>query len=143
VLWGDVLVDGHNRYRICTTHDLDYDTVQREFADRVEVADWIDANQLGRRNLSPEAMSLLRGRRYNRTKNANGVRLDSGQLRQTVAAAPKRTSASLGEEHGVSHRTIERDGRFADAVETLKPHVPDIEQRVLAGDVPSKAAVLA
>ena len=30
--------------------------------------DWMDANQLGRRNLTPDQRSLLRGRRYDRTK---------------------------------------------------------------------------
>ena len=28
VLWGDVLVDGHNRYGICQKHGLPFQTVQ-------------------------------------------------------------------------------------------------------------------
>ncbi len=28
VLWGDVLVDGHNRYGICRKHGLPFQTVQ-------------------------------------------------------------------------------------------------------------------
>jgi hypothetical protein len=28
VLWGDILVDGHNRYVICTQHGLPFQTVQ-------------------------------------------------------------------------------------------------------------------
>ena len=31
VLWGDILIDGHNRYEICTKHNIPYKTVQREF----------------------------------------------------------------------------------------------------------------
>ena len=30
VCWGDVLVDGHNRYKICTAHGVSYDVVQKE-----------------------------------------------------------------------------------------------------------------
>src|SRR5687767_11871608 len=52
------------------------------------------------------------------------------------------TAERIGEKHGVSRATVVRDGQFAAAVESLKPHVPDIEQRVLSGDVPSKAAVV-
>ena len=37
VLWGDVLVDGHNRYRICEAHGLPYKVMQKEFTDRNEV----------------------------------------------------------------------------------------------------------
>ena len=51
VLWGDTLVDGHNRYEICTTHDVPFQTVQKEFADRNDVLRWIILNQFGRRNL--------------------------------------------------------------------------------------------
>jgi hypothetical protein len=34
--------------------------------------DWMDANQLGRRNITPDQFTLLLGRRYNRAKNKQG-----------------------------------------------------------------------
>ena len=52
VVWGDVLVDGHNRYKICMQHDVPFTTVQKEFADRDEALLWILNNQLSRRNLN-------------------------------------------------------------------------------------------
>lgn len=52
VLWGDILVDGHNRYEICTTHDVPFNTVQKDFADRDDAKLWIMYNQLSRRNLN-------------------------------------------------------------------------------------------
>ena len=52
VVWGDVLVDGHNRYKICSAHGVPYQVVQRDFADRNEVLLWMLKNQLGRRNLN-------------------------------------------------------------------------------------------
>jgi len=39
---------------------------------RDEVADWMDANALGRRNLHPNNFTLILGRRYNRIKKAVG-----------------------------------------------------------------------
>jgi len=30
VLWIDTLINGHNRYRICTEHDIDFKTVQKD-----------------------------------------------------------------------------------------------------------------
>jgi len=115
----------------------------REFEDREAAADWIDANQLGRRNLKPDQASLLRGRRYNRSKKApndGGAGTPKGTEDQND---PRLTTAEkLSAQHGVSAPTIKRDGRFASAVEALKPVVPDIEARVMAGDVPSKQAVV-
>ncbi len=52
VLWGNILIDGHNRYKICTKYGIHYDTKQLEFKSRDEVLLWIMSNQLARRNLS-------------------------------------------------------------------------------------------
>ena len=51
VLWGEILVDGHNRYEICTRHNIPFKAVQKEFASRDDVVIWIIKNQFGRRNL--------------------------------------------------------------------------------------------
>ena len=68
VVWNGVLVDGHNRHEICARHGIPFQTVFRDFTDRDAAMDWIDVNQLGRRNLSRDWFMLLLGRRYNRLK---------------------------------------------------------------------------
>ena len=80
-----------------------------------QLALWIDTNQLGRRNLSPDVVSLLRGRIYNRVKK-QGQRTDLTS-RQNVGSA---TSTKLATNYGVTSRTIERDGQFARAVDVVK-----------------------
>jgi hypothetical protein len=59
VLWGDILVDGHNRYEICTRHNIPYKTIQREFTSRQDVIEWIILNQFGRRNLPAHERARL------------------------------------------------------------------------------------
>ena len=59
VLWGDILVDGHNRYEICTRHNIPYKTIQREFKSRQDVIEWIILNQFGRRNLPAHERARL------------------------------------------------------------------------------------
>ncbi|MBI4327197.1 MAG: hypothetical protein HY674_18330 [Chloroflexi bacterium] len=86
-------------------------------ADEEAAMDWIDANQLGRTSLTPEAMSLLRGRRYNRTKKRKQA--PSGQF-----VRKDETAETLAEEHHVDERTIRRDGAFAAAVESLWATMP-------------------
>jgi len=75
VVWQEtgVLLDGHNRLRICQEHGVPFRTVGVCVANRDAAEDWIDANQLGRRNLSPDVASFIRGRMYNRTKKAMGA----------------------------------------------------------------------
>lgn len=52
ITWNDTLVDGHNRYEICTKHNIPYSTIEKEFADENEVLIFIAKNQLSRRNLN-------------------------------------------------------------------------------------------
>lgn len=59
VLWEDILVDGHNRYRICQKHGIPFNTVQKDFANRDKAREWIILNQFGRRNLTAFQRSEL------------------------------------------------------------------------------------
>ncbi|MGH2414456.1 MAG: hypothetical protein ACRDEA_12385, partial [Microcystaceae cyanobacterium] len=66
VVWKDhnLLLDGHNRYEICQAQGIEFNTVEIELPEREAAISWIIDNQLGRRNLTPEAASYLRGKRY-------------------------------------------------------------------------------
>jgi hypothetical protein len=130
----DILIDGHNRYDICTRLELPYRVDAREFASRDEAADWMDRNQLGRRNLSRQDYKLLLGRRYNRAKRANG-----GDRKSEGQSDPlkKRTSAKIAAEHGVAEKTVRRAGQFQAAAATL-----GIEQDIAAGKVKAPEAAV-
>ena len=132
VLWGQLLVDGHNRYVICTKHGLPFDTVQKEFASRDEALDWTDANQLGRRNLTPDQRSIIRGRRYNRTKKSHGAEPGTKRVKLQNATLQD-TATDLGMAHGVHRATIIRDGKRADAIDRLAVTAPEKAQAVLDG----------
>jgi len=51
VVWGDIIVDGHNRYHICTENGIPYKTKNVEFSSREEAKLWMINVQLCRRNL--------------------------------------------------------------------------------------------
>jgi ParB-like chromosome segregation protein Spo0J len=50
--WSGFILDGHNRFEICTELLLHYDTEEMNFETEQEAVVWIINNQLGRRNLS-------------------------------------------------------------------------------------------
>jgi len=52
ITWNGILIDGHNRYRIAQEHDMNYETLEKEFENLNDVKIWMVNNQLGRRNLS-------------------------------------------------------------------------------------------
>ena len=74
VVWAEekLLIDGHNRFAICTAHGIPYKIVEMSFDSRNAVKVWTIANQLGRRSLTPESVSYLRGTWYELTKESHG-----------------------------------------------------------------------
>ena len=117
----DVLIDGHNRHTICTRAGLPYTVSPMEFENREAVEEWIDKNQCGRRNLSPDDFRIVSGRIYNRRKKNHGneggaVDRSKGLSRQVDDL---KTSAIVAEELGTSPRTIERNGQRAELHDTL------------------------
>jgi DNA methylase len=51
-IWNDVIVDGHNRYEICTEQGIPFEVRHRDFEDEAAAKEWMLGNQLARRNLS-------------------------------------------------------------------------------------------
>ena len=60
VLWGEVLVDGHNRHRICSKHGIPFNTVQNNrFTSIDDVHLWMIDQHLGRRSVSDFQRGVL------------------------------------------------------------------------------------
>ncbi|WP_076997455.1 plasmid replication/partition related protein [Variovorax sp. KK3] len=79
ILWGDVLVDGHNRYGICRKHGLPFKTVQNpRFRSIEDVQLWMIDQHLGRRSLSDYQRGVLALRKKEIV----------GERRSRAAAAP-------------------------------------------------------
>jgi len=72
IVWNNngkqILIDGHNRYQIAQKYNLSFATITKNFADIDEAIDWINRNQLGRRNLTDEQRKYLIGKIYNQQK---------------------------------------------------------------------------
>lgn len=129
VTWEETIIDGHNRYEICQKHGLTFKTTTMEFADRNSAMDWMDANQLGRRNLSPVDFKLALGRRYNRTKKPQGGDHGNQHVAKDQNDPLPNTAAKLATQHGVSEATVKRAGKLAEAVEAH----PEIKEAIASG----------
>jgi hypothetical protein len=127
-----ILVDGHNRFSIASKHGLKFSTCEMQFKSKQDAADWMVRNQLGRRNLTPEQQSYLRGLQYNQQKQPGKRR------EQTSAHFEQRlgtTAEMLAKVHDVSASTIRRDGKFAQEVDAFTDGKPELRTQVLSGRV--------
>lgn len=114
VVDGDqVLIDGHNRYDICSRHGLSYETVEVKFDSRDDAKLWIVRNQLGRRNISDfvkaelalVAKPIIEARARANQQGGQGGTL----LRQNSdEAKPVRTDESVAELANVSRDTVRK-----------------------------------
>lgn len=133
ILWpvGDefILVDGHNRFSVCQKHNIQFPFKKVEFKDDEDVRAWMVKNQLGRRNLSKEQQSYLRGLRYIQEKQ-QGRRAD---LTSDQNEPKLETAERLAEEYNVSPNTIKRDAQFAAGVESIGKEHPEIKKEILQG----------
>ena len=111
-----ILVDGHNRHKICTELGIKYrpsDIRKKSFKSREDVKLWIWENQEGRRNMTTfqriEAALKLKDIIIEQAKK--NQQAGGGGVYQKVGK-PVHTNEILGEKAGVSDETI----RKADAI---------------------------
>ncbi len=140
VAWGDVLIDGHNRYEICKRRGIPFRFVQRDFAERSDAREWIIRNQLGRRNLTPEQRAYLIGKQYEERKRSHSEAgsLKGKSLRQSDGGFS--TAEAIAAENKVGSRTVERAAKFARAVDTITANVGEgVRDKILTRDAPLTA----
>ena len=131
VVWRGLLLDGHNRFEICTRLGLPYKTVEVDLPDRDAAADWIDANQLHRRNLTADQRTLLIGRRYARTKKPPH-RPPQEKGGQNVHL-PAKTAETIAADAGVDERTVRRAAKAFEFVEKLAETEPEKAKAIRDG----------
>ena len=113
VTWNDTIIDGHNRYTICTKNNISFKTVSKEFENREEVIVWIIKNQFGRRNLLPIERSKLALRLEDVISRKNKEKQRGGQggvllMENSPQANTMTTRDEIAKLAGVSTNTIAR-----------------------------------
>ena len=121
IVWNGVIVDGHNRYRICRAHMIPYRTERLNFASRDEAMLWMLRNQLSRRNLNDfqrvEMVRKCEGAVKAQAKERQGTRNDiiiPGRNFPKVTREEKRATDELGAMAGVSRKTYEHAAAVLD-----------------------------
>ena len=99
VLWGDVLVDGHNRHGICQKHGLPFQTVQHpKFQSMDDVHLWMIDQHLGRRSVSDFQRGVLALRKREilaeRRARASSAASDAGAVASMATVADGQGASS-------------------------------------------------
>jgi ParB family chromosome partitioning protein len=136
VIWMEegVLLDGHNRMEICEKHGIDYKTREVSLPDREAALAWIEDNQLGRRNLTPESFAYYIGRKYDRAKKAQGG-TGANQYVQSGQNVQSATADTIASEHGIDEKTVRRNAGYSRNLDVITEVAGDeFRHSVLSGD---------
>jgi len=133
-----VLLDGHNRLKICKERKIPFETSTIEISSIDEAIVWIVDNQDGRRNSTEQEKAYISGKRYEAQKNINKFKgnqytKESGgpenlgdQITGRSATAKKQAA-----KEGVSHFTIDQNAKFAKGVDAVGEVSPELVDEIL------------
>ena len=149
IVWGNTIVDGHNRYAILQKHpEIYFSTMPLPFESREEVLAWICKNQLGRRNLTPDQKKFRIGKQYSvehRKPGGNGNNQHTAAAKKTApeelcpfdTIPPTATEASvrkqIAERNNVSESYVARSEKFMRGVEIMEQMMPGTKEKILSG----------
>lgn len=151
VLWGDVLVDGHNRYGICVKHGIPFRTVQHPHFRSVEdVHLWMIDQHLGRRSVSDyqRGVLALRKREIVAERRARAMADEKEKVDVDAGAADDAARTAVLEPRPLQSREdIARAARLSSSqvgmIEKIhKQAAPEVVAAVKAGEISLNAAAV-
>ncbi len=140
VLWGEVLIDGHNRYEICTRHGIEFRTVQNTtFSSLDDVMLWMIDNHLARRSVSDYQRGVMALRKKDIVTARAAQRAGEPEPAAPAAAAaaeppPWNTREDVAKAARVSSNTISQIERIQKAA------TPQLVEAVRSGTISINAA---
>lgn len=140
IIWDDVIIDGHNRFRIAEKHPhISFTTCNRTFSDRHEALAWVCKNQLGRRNLTFQQKKYLIGKQYDSEKASHGGDRKSTEVKSSGQnvhlISDKKTAERIAEENGINEKTVRRAAQYSRAVDLADEVEPGFRKEILSGAI--------
>jgi len=135
VVWDDTLIDGHNRYEICTAFDIPFNTINKEFENIEEAKQWMINNQLGRRNLTD-------GWKYELIQVKKALLIEKGREKQKTSTGgiTPQLLPTMGK--GCSHNSRDElsnelswsNGKISRADKVWAQATPEVKEQIKAGE---------
>ena len=148
VLWGDILVDGHNRYGICQKHGLPFNTLQNtRFQSMEDVHLWMIEQHLGRRSVSDYQRGVLALRKREILAERQRAQREAAIAAANAGQPPAPADDDLPpwDEPPVSRAELAREAKLSSNQVSMIERIhtqaaPEVVQALKAGEISISAA---
>lgn len=143
VLWGETLVDGHNRYGICQKHGLPFQTVQNtRFQSMEDVHLWMIDQHLGRRSVSDfqRGVLALRKREILAERRGRTAPQESAHGEAGASSSDQPLGKPLHSREDIAKAARLSASQVVQIEKIQKQATPELVEALKAGDVSLNAA---
>lgn len=141
VVWNGWLLDGHNRYAICSKHGVDYQTFEKHgLRTKTDVKIWMIENQMGKRNTTDFARTALALKlkplleQRAKERQISSLKHSDSIVRQNSDERGIRTDDAIAKKAGVSRDTVRKVEKI------IEKAAPEVIEKVRSGEISINAA---
>lgn len=140
----NVLLDGHNRHKICEKNNKRFQTIEIEIEDRDHARLWIGTRQLGRRNLTDSQRAVIANeiREWRSDIAKKEKAAEAGKIKPLsnhkdnsedtsspkISPTKERTRIAVAKEAKIPERMVR-------AVQEIKAKAPELIEKVRSGEM--------
>jgi len=141
VLWGEVLVDGHNRYGICQKHGIVFNTLQNSsFKSMDDVHLWMIDQHLGRRSVSDFQRGVLALRKKDILNMRRPATRDEAAMPTEDAPVLPQASESLTSRDALAKAARISSNTITQIEKIQKSAAPELVAAIKSGTISINAA---
>lgn len=143
-LWNNTIIDGHNRYEICTRLGIEFKTESMQFDSRESVKLWMIELQGGRRNINDAWKFKLEmtykeiEAKIGKEKYIETVGRPSSQIADKSLSIIDNDKTTPQEKHNTQKKLADRlnwsTGKTAMTDKVFKEAAPEVLEKVLSGE---------
>ena len=136
-VWHGCILDGHKRYEICSYEEIDYETVELDFATKDEALLWACKEHLSKARHDRISYKYLVGKRYIMEKKKYKVQRDGRNEDGLEEVIPTgRVCLILAADMKMCHNTIKRYGTLAAQMDKIAEKDEVLFGAILAEKIP-------
>lgn len=136
-VWHGCILDGHKRYEICSYEEIDYETVELDFATKDEALLWACKEHLSKARHDRISYKYLVGKRYIMEKKKYKVQRDGRNEDGLEEVIPTgRVCLILAADMKICHNTIKRYGTLAAQMDKIAEKDEVLFGAILAEKIP-------